>query len=208
MRRSFAARRLRMTVQPRLRMTAKKDRGHLFVHGLLKASESLFDFNDLFFVVGAACLADLVRYHQRTAFAALDQCRIAHLPVCSAAVSSCLRGLILGTNRHMIHLLRSQSRPRTESSPKSCFSIIAKSSPAVNCFFQFFQANFRAFFLLAFSLIFAKINAEGGGGVPCRNDAYFQKRGTAYDVERSQKRPDGAAGKDRRLRPRHERDLL
>ena len=107
-----------------------------------KAFELFVDFNDLFLVVGAACLADLVRYHQRTAFAALDQSRIAHLPVCSAAVSSCLRGLILGTNRHMIHLLRSQSRPRNESSPEIVLFDYSQSLPACQLFFSVFSGKF------------------------------------------------------------------
>lgn len=62
---------------------------------------SLLHFDNLLFVIGTASLANLVRYHQRAALAALDQRGVAHFPICSAAVSSCLRGLILGTNRHM-----------------------------------------------------------------------------------------------------------
>ena len=134
--------RLRMT-EPRGGMTEYKKTADAFSSAVfLKASESLFDFNDLFLVVGAACLADLVRYHQRTAFAALDQCRIAHLPVCSAAVSSCLRGLILGTNRHMIHLLRSLSRPRFESSPEIVLFDYSQSLPACQQFFSDFSDDF------------------------------------------------------------------
>ena len=120
-----------------VRKRPRKNRG-LFA----KFFASGINFNDLFLVVGTACLADLVRYHQRTAFAALDQCRIAHLPVCSAAVSSCLRGLILGTNRHMIHLLRSQSRPRMKSSPEIVLFDYSQSLPACQLFFSVFSGKF------------------------------------------------------------------
>jgi len=54
------------------------------------AGLSIRYFNDLLFIVGATSLANLMRNHQRAAFAALNQRRIAHLPIGSAAVSSCL----------------------------------------------------------------------------------------------------------------------
>ena len=59
--------------------------------------------NNLFFVIRSTGLANSVRYHESATLAALNQSRIAHLPVCSTAVSSSLRRFIFRTNRHRIH---------------------------------------------------------------------------------------------------------
>lgn len=66
----------------------------------------LTDLNDLFLVISAAVLADSVGHNQRTALAALGHRRNRHLPVCSPGIPSCLRRLILRTNRHGSHLLK------------------------------------------------------------------------------------------------------
>ena len=60
--------------------------------------------DDLFFVISPACLADSVRHHQSSAFAALDQRSSTHFPVCSLAVSSRFGMFVFRTNRHGLHL--------------------------------------------------------------------------------------------------------
>ena len=59
---------------------------------------SLVHCDDLFFIVGPACLADPVRHHKRSAFAALYKCRSRHFPVCSLAVASCLGMFVFRTD--------------------------------------------------------------------------------------------------------------
>ena len=62
--------------------------------------------NDLTLVVASASLAHSVRHHKSSALAALYQVGSAHLPVCSAAVSSRFGRFILRTDRHGLHLLQ------------------------------------------------------------------------------------------------------
>ena len=98
--------------------------------------------NHFFFVIRSASLADSMRYHQSAAFAAFDQGRFAHLPICSAAVSSCLRGFIFGTNRHVI------LPPIFPDFPyflKPYLSIITTVPLFVNTFFPLFSTYLHPF---------------------------------------------------------------
>ena len=63
-------------------------------------SFQLINTDDFFLIIRAACLAYSVRHHQGAAFAALNQCRSTHFPVCSSLISSCFGRFILRTNRH------------------------------------------------------------------------------------------------------------
>ena len=60
----------------------------------------LINAYDLLLIVRTASLANSVRHHQCTTFAALYQCRSAHFPVCSSLISSTFGRFILRTNRH------------------------------------------------------------------------------------------------------------
>lgn len=61
---------------------------------------SISHCDDLFFVVCSAGLADSVRKHQLAAFAALNESRSRHFPVCSSLISSRLGAFIFWTDRH------------------------------------------------------------------------------------------------------------
>ncbi len=95
--------------------------------------------NHFFFVIRSASLADSMRYHQSAASAAFHQGRFAHLPICSAAVSSCLRGFIFGTNRHVI---LPPIFPNFPYFLKPYLSIITIVPLFVNTFFPQFSTNF------------------------------------------------------------------
>ena len=65
----------------------------------------LVNRNDLFLVVASTSLANSMRHHKRTTFAAFYQVRSTHFPVCSSLISSSFGRFILRTNRHRLHLL-------------------------------------------------------------------------------------------------------
>ena len=54
----------------------------------------LINAYDLLLIVRTASLANSVRHHQCTTFAALYQCRSAHFPVCSSLIASCFGRLL------------------------------------------------------------------------------------------------------------------
>ena len=65
----------------------------------------LVNRHDLFLVVASTSLANSMRHHKRTTFAAFYQVRSTHFPVCSSLISSSFGRFILRTNRHRLHLL-------------------------------------------------------------------------------------------------------
>ena len=64
----------------------------------MAAIQDIFNAYDLLLIVRTASLANSVRHHQCTTFAALYQCRSAHFPVCSSLISSTFGRFILRTN--------------------------------------------------------------------------------------------------------------
>lgn len=60
----------------------------------------LINAYDLLLIVRTASLANSVRHHQCTTFAALYQCRSAHFPVCSSLIASCFGRFILWADGH------------------------------------------------------------------------------------------------------------
>ena len=72
---------------------------------IFSTSFGLVNRNDLFLVVASTSLANSMRHHKRTTFAAFYQVRSTHFPVCSSLISSSFGRFILRTNRHRLHLL-------------------------------------------------------------------------------------------------------
>ncbi len=60
----------------------------------------VFNFNDFFFVIASASLANSVWHHKCAAFAAFYKVWSAHFPVCSSLIASCFGRFILRTDRH------------------------------------------------------------------------------------------------------------
>ena len=65
-----------------------------------KDSLLVFNFNDLFFVIASASLANSVWHHKCAAFAAFYKVRSAHFPVCSSLIASCFGRFILWADGH------------------------------------------------------------------------------------------------------------
>ena len=61
--------------------------------------------DDLALIVRPASLADAMRRHERSAFAATNESRSCHLPVSSSLVTSRGRMFVFRTNGHLLHLL-------------------------------------------------------------------------------------------------------
>ena len=114
----------------------------------------LVNRNDLFLVVASTSLANSMRHHKRTTFAAFYQVRSTHFPVCSSLISSSFGRFILRTNRHRLHLLYAFSIQfivrRTCTGGPSHSHFIHYTHPNIECqanilvFIQFLRATENA----------------------------------------------------------------
>ena len=104
----------------------------------------LVNRNDLFLVVASTSLANSMRHHKRTTFAAFYQVRSTHFPVCSSLISSSFGRFILRTNRHRLHLLYAFSihfivrRTCTGGPSHSHFIHYTHASAVCQAFFSYF----------------------------------------------------------------------